>query len=213
MAYEVQTVDAAEIGGGDESRLEAEGVFHFYVEDIKVGEMMYKDTAIEGFSVKLKVLEGEHKDKELGLTFYNDASTEKGTEMARKKINAFFVAANVLSLDKCKPGESVTIDEQSARSQQLIAEVRLGEEKNGKRYLGLHFANIYHVDDPRVAKVPKNVEALKVLDTVPGLRKPAAYFEPLLAKSRKPSGGGANGAAAGGQSTTAAAVDFDTSDL
>lgn len=208
MAYEVTTVDAADIASGDENRLETEGVFHFYVEDIKNGEMMYKDTAIDGFSVKLKVLEGECKDQELGLTFYSSADSEKGTVWAHKKINAFFIATNVMSLEQCKPGEKVTLDEQSARSQQLIAEVR----KNDKGYLQLHFANVYHVDDPSVAKVPKNADALKVLDTVPGLRKPAAYFEPLLGKKHKPASGSASGSTSNTQ-TAAAAVDFDTSDL
>ncbi len=203
MARTMVTPQAEDVAG-ENTRLEAEGYFHCFIKDVKDGQVHYGDEAVEGFSAFFQVVEGEHKDKTLGTTLRDGlASHSDGGDFCRRIQAAFCIAANLLTPSQLNGGQA-SFDEQNARNQQVIIKVKLGKEKNGKRYHDLDGTHIYHVDDPRVKDVPKNAEALALLP--PALRHDEAYFEPLLPKGRKP----AASAASGG--TTAAPV-FDPSGL
>lgn len=178
------TAPKAEDVYGQSDRLEAEGVFHFQVKDVKVGEMAHGDKALDGFSAKLSVLEGEHSGKEIGINFLNGQPTHKdGGESCNRKQAAFCIATNLLTPAQLTGGE-VSFNEEDARGQQVVAEMRLGKANDsGKRYLELFFSNIYHVDDPRVKDVPKNAAALSIIPAE--LRRNADFFTPLLPVNKR----------------------------
>jgi hypothetical protein len=74
-------------------------------------------------------------------------------------------------------GKRIEVDLQSAVGRQLV----ITFEANDEGYLDLHYANIYHIDDPRAAKFPKDAEAI-ALATKEMQRKPPEYFASLLKK-------------------------------
>lgn len=194
----------AEDMSADPTRLEAEGEFHFYVKDIRDGMKPYNDDALEGFSVILQVLGGEHDGKSIGVTFRDGQMTHKdGGEFCRKMQAAFCVGTNLLSPQQLN-GSDVSFDEQAALNHQVIAAVKLGKPTDaGKRYLDLDGLKIYHVDDPRVADVAKSAEALAAID--PAFRRPAEFFAPLVAAKK--------GAAASSTAKSATPQSFDAAGL
>ena len=187
MVRTMQTVEAEELAGGESTRLEAEGYFHFEVKDIFDGMMPDGKTAIKkgGLGVKLEVLHGEHKGKQVGITLQDPSPSDKDEgKFARVKQSAFLVAANVLTVEQCNGGD-VAYDEQAARGHQVVAEVRFGKpDANNKKYLDLAYANIHHVDDPRVAKVEKDQSMVALIPSA--LRRSEEYFAPLIKKSGGP---------------------------
>lgn len=191
-----QTADSPEDLGGESLRLESEGIFHFLIEDIYEGMLPDGKTPIRngGMSVRLQVLHGEHKGKKTSFTMYDPNTSHKdGGAKAKEKQSAFCVAANLLTFDQVN-GQNITLDEQAARAHQIIAEVRYPRDDDGNKkvnekgnsYLELHYSNVYHVDDPRVAKVEKDQTMIGLIDSkyrhidesyfasVAGKNKPAA---------------------------------------
>jgi hypothetical protein len=191
MARMLVTPDSAEDLGGEANHLEAEGVFHFLVEDIFDGYLSDGKTAIKngGLGVKLEVLHGEHKGKKTGITLIDPNTSHKdGGKAAAVKQSAFLIAANVLTFDQIN-GQMTSYDEQASRGHQIVAELRYpmedGKKKvndKGKSYLELHYSNIYHVDDPRVAKVEKDQAMIGLIDSKN--RRDEAYFASVAGKHK-----------------------------
>lgn len=178
MSFALDTTE--DIGGGESTYLDQPGTYHCLV--TAVGENQGpKGGVIDGFTAHLAVLAGTvagQKDKQKSLTLFSqDASkSEKSQEWAKKKQTAFAIATEVVNLASL--GKRVEVDLQSAVGRQLI----ITFEANDDGYLDLHYANIYHIDDPRAAKFPKDAEAIN-LATKEMQRQPPEYFAPLLKKS------------------------------
>ena len=178
----------AEVGGGDSQYLSEIGTYHFAVSGIYEGQMA-NGTPIDGFSVQFSVLDGTVKgqqDKQTTLTFFSPdmSKSEKSQEWSRKKQTAFCIATGLIDIQNL--GGKVTVDLIQADGQQVIANVQ--KQDDDSKFLQLHYANIYHVDDPRAANFPKNKEALEL---IPGeSRKNAEYFESILSSSSKSGGDG-----------------------
>lgn len=196
----------------DGTRLEAEGYFHFSVKDVRPEQKPYSDDALDGFSVILEVVEGEHAGKTIGVSMRTGLETHKDKgEFCRKVQTAFGLATNQLTPDHL--GKKVSYEETSCRNHQVVAKIKLGKPTDsGKQYYDLDGRHIYHVDDPNVKDVPKNAAELAKLDKVPGLRKPAEYFEPLYKKSQSASTG-AVGSSSGANGSSQTAPAFDSSGL
>jgi len=174
----MKTPQAADLDNNGD-RLDVEGYFHVYVKDVRDGMPHNKDDAIEGFSVNMQVIDGEQDGKQQGTTLRDGQETHKdGGEFCRKFQAAFCVATNLLTPAQLNGGD-VSYDEQAATNHQLIIKTKLGKpDANNKRWLDIDGVGFYHVDDPRVADVPKSQAALAQID--PAFRRPAEYFAPLL---------------------------------
>ena len=178
----------AEVGGGDSQYLSEPGTYHFAVSGVYEGQMS-NGTPIDGFSVQFSVLDGtvkDQQDKQVTLTFFapDTSKTEKSQEWSRKKQTAFCIAAGLIEIKDL--GGKVSIELAQADGQQVVATVSRQDEDS--KFLQLHYANIYHIDDPRATKFPKNKEALELIPSES--RKKAEYFESILSSSSKPNGNG-----------------------
>lgn len=182
------TLDAPESLAGESTKLTESGKFHLVVtgaydgkypprRDGEEGQMM------QGFCFSCEVMAGPQAGKLVDFSFYNgDLSHKDGGVFARKIQAAALIATDCLSVnDLGKKG--VQIDLSQAVGAQVVAEIEIEEkEKNGKSYptAKLSYANIFHVDDPRVAKVEKDQTAI---DSIPKAnRHEKEYFAPLTAR-------------------------------
>lgn len=150
--------------------LKTPGKYHLLIEDMRVG-LSTKDKTIDGTTVKLKVLAGEHKGKTVDLVLWNvklDGS-EKSQAMTIKRLTNFYIAANVLQPEQL--GEEVEFNEEDASGATIVAELGPArkQDDNGNwveddNNVDWHYSEIYHVDDPKVADVPKCPDALELID-------------------------------------------------
>jgi hypothetical protein len=183
MSFALDTTE--DIGGGESTYLDQPGTYHCLV--TSVGENQGpKGGVIDGFTAHLAVLAGTvagQKDKQTNLCLFSPDSSksEKSQEWAKKKQTAFAIATEVISLASL--GKRVEVDLQSAVGRQIV----ITFEANDDGYLDLHYANIYHIDDPRAAKFPKDAEAI-ALATKEMQRQPPEYFAPLLKKTEPKAG-------------------------
>jgi hypothetical protein len=184
MARTFETVTVDEMQETGASLIEKEGKYHLFIEIVEDGKIVGTDTEIDGFGVKASCLAGpDEMKKTINMVFRDGNLSDKdGGKMARKIQSAFFIASNILTPQQLTGG-SVEIDEQIAVGQQVIAHLKFGKEKDGKRYLQLAWDEIYHVDDPRAKDVAKNADALSAIDAK--FRRTADYFAPLI-KAVKP---------------------------
>lgn len=158
--------------------------------------------AIAALKVSLSVAAGPSAGKTVDLYFYEPKSSSKdGGKWARNKRAAFAIASGLI--DESKLGQQVTIDVQGAVNRLVVAELVFGEpNQNGKKFLDLQFANIYHVDEPRVADVVKAFPQIIGMLPKEHRRDPASF---------KTAAANGNGSAPAPQSQPAA--DDDLGDL
>lgn len=190
MSFVLETTE--DIGGSaSDQYLSEPGTYHCVITSVAENEGP-KGNPIDGFTVGLAVLDGTvkgQKDKSKNLCLFspkeskntNESKDDKLQEWARKKQTAFAIAAGLLDLSK-KLGGKVAVDLNEAVGRQIVITFE-NDEYEGKTRLQLSYANIYHVDDPRAEKFPKDKEALSLIDK--SFRKPAEYFAPLMKKSDK----------------------------
>lgn len=200
-----QNYDAFEFDAPDEigdagNYLREPGTYHCLVKAVHPnhtagGKKLLK--APGGFSVDLKVLAGttDANGAETSLTFFNGKTSDKdGGKFARVKQAAFFVAANLLEPSQLgKPGLKINLA--ASRGAQIVVRLEKDEHNStsDRTYLQLGGAGVHHVDDPKVADIPKDAEVLKMIP--PDFRRKSEYFDALQKKSQ---GGGGGAAAASG---------------
>lgn len=190
--------DAPEEVSGGGNFLAVPGTYHFQVNNVRNGQGP-KGNSIAGFTAEMTVLAGtdeSQKDHTINLTFFNGNLNHKDQgEFARKKQAAFFIAAN--AMDPNTLGQKgMKVDLSKAVGAQVIATLELDDQASaeGKTFLRLAYANIYHVDDPRAKAFPRMQAAI---DLIPQqLRRPESFFEKLL--TSKPKAAAATAAAAPG---------------
>jgi len=176
MSFALETTE--DVSGASDQYLSEPGTYHCVVIGTAENEGP-KGNPIDGFTATLAVLDGTtpgQKDKEISLCLFSpDPSKEANSQKwARRKQQAFAIATELLSLQK-KLGGSVKVELSDAVGRQLVISFEKGE-----KYLQLAYDNIYHVDDPRAAKFPKDKEALGIIPKE--LRKQASYFDPVAKK-------------------------------
>lgn len=195
--------DAPEEIGGGGNFLKEPGTYHILVKEVRGGIFPGGKKVISppgGFCFEGKVLAGTVggvEGAELGVTLFNGKPDSKdGGNFARVKQGAFFIATGLLQPEQLgKPG--LNIDLSQAKGQQIVITLEADTVNTDKQYLQLAGASIYHVDDPRVADMPKSGEYLALIP--PTHRRSADFFAKLS---------GRKAAAASGQpgaATTAAA--------
>lgn len=185
--------DCPEDFEGQSNFLQEPGTYHVVVIAVDEHPTAKNGTLLDGFRVDFAVLDGTtpgQKDRQFDVMFFAPKLTDKnGGEFAKRKQARFCLATGILP--KATPGQRVTVDLQQAAGRQLVLELEhQKDQQTGQptKFLQLAWANIYHVDDPAVAKVPKDATALALLPV--GLRKTAADF------AKKPGGQGGSGGAA-----------------
>lgn len=195
MAFEIEMPESTDRGG---SFLDQAGTYHFSVTAVDEQPTGNDGKLIDGFRVSCAVLAGTtpcQEKKEVDITFFNPKMQDKNNGEFSKRKQARFVLAVGLLDGPRKGGERVTIDLQQAIGRQFIAtmEERTFTKRDGSqgKSIDLHFADLWHVDDPEAAAYPKNEAALKLLPA--SLRKKPEQF-PSHAKSNSAATNG-NGSA------------------
>jgi len=192
---------------GPSGFLEAEGRFHFHVDDLKVG-LNSRDEPLDGTTVELSVLGGEvagQEGKTVNVTLWDIDQSKSADEQKQtiSRLYNFYIATNVLEPSALGSSE-VEFDEKLAIGSQIV--MRVGHKQkqiteNGKKkwvrdpdakFLQIAYSDIFHVDDPEVATVPKDANAISMIKAEH--RHDKAWFG---WKSNKPAGAsGSNGKAA-----------------
>lgn len=143
------------------------GTYHFAVLHVDEQPTTRDGKPLDGFRVACCVLDGTapgQAKKEIELMFFAPKPSDKnGGEFSKRKIARFASACGILPT--AQPGQRVSIDLQAAAGRQFVAEVERQKDQAGNetKFLQLAWANLWHVDDPAVAQVPKDAGALKLL--------------------------------------------------
>jgi hypothetical protein len=164
---------------GDNNFLAEPGTYHFAVLAVDERPTNRDGKPLDGFKAHVCVLDGTtagQAKKEMELMFFAPKLTDKNNgEFSKRKMARFAMACGILP--QAAPGQRVTVDLQQAAGRQFVAEVERQTNQDGTvgKFLQLAWANIYHVDDPTVASVPKDAAALGLLPAT--LRKQQKDFE------------------------------------
>jgi hypothetical protein len=158
------------IGGTGASYVDKAGKYHCQVASVDESPTSKKGQAIDGFQVMLSVMHGPELGKHIELTLFNPNPTkeESSQEWSMKKQAAFIIAAG-LATERDLAGDDeekeVEIDLQAAKNRQILIEMEVDKKSSTaeRQFVQLAWANIFHVDDPRVAKWEKNVAGINVL--------------------------------------------------
>jgi len=166
MSFEFEQPESIENSAG--GWMTKEGLYHFIVNDINENPATKDHKPISNaLGVKLEVLAGTNPDqvgKSIDLLFYKGRPEDKDKgEFAKKKLMRFFMAINLLK--QHQPGAKVKIETSDGVGQQLCAKLSYRESKDGsKKFLDISFADIWHVDDSEAKDIPKDPEALGLID-------------------------------------------------
>lgn len=179
--YEFEVSNDFESEGGF---LRDKGWYHVIVENVAEG-VGPKGNAFEGITLACSVMEGEQKKKSFNHIVGFPKETDKdGGAFRRSIVSRLLLVTNVVN--PAARGQKVSIDFQNMMGQQFIVE--MVEEKDQHDRPVLRVGNggtaIFHVDDPRVSKVPKNAEALSMIPAQ--FRHDAKWFEALKPTPKKP---------------------------
>lgn len=163
-------------GGGDLSTggkfLREPGTYHVMVTSIDDRPCTRDGRPIDNaeFRVNLEVLDGTTPEQTGQITdimfFCPKLGGKDDGKFARKKIDRFFVAASAMTEDQVLKEESVDIDFAEMDGRQFFATFQMDKEN---KHLELAFTEMYHIDDPKMATVPRDEAALKIIP--PSLRR------------------------------------------
>lgn len=131
--------------------------------------------------------------------FNPNLSNKDGGMFTRKQLAAFYIACNLV--DPSQRGKRVALDVTKAQDQQMILKLSRDDynsNKKGYDIYSLDGLQVFHVDDPRVASIPKDADAIKLIPAEK--RHDAAWFEQFKPKGesastpaqRQPVGAGVN---------------------
>lgn len=184
--FAVYEMDMPDDFDGQSNFLAEPGTYHVVVTAVDESPTAKNGTLIDGFRVDFAVLDGTvagQKDKQFDLLFFKPKLTDKnGGEFAKRKQARFALATGILP--RAEPGKRVTVDLQQAAGRQLVVEVEhQKDQQTGQptKFIQLAWANLWHVDDPACAKVPKDAIALALVPAE--LRKKPEEFAKKTAAS------------------------------
>lgn len=176
--------------GNDESYLDEPGTYHVLIKKSVEDEDSQGNCKEGAIAVKCEVLAGTSEKcagKIFTLTLFPDGGTEKMTEICQRAQAAYCFATNLV-----KPtdfgGEELDINVDAAVNSQCFVRLELQDVKGAdgvwhkpgpddKRFLRVSYDNFFHVDDPKMSKMPRDAAAIAHID--PGCRLEAEVFEQL----------------------------------
>jgi len=191
-SYEFDQSEAIEGAGG---YLTKAGTFHLILSTVDPEPTTKDGKPIDGLRVSGEVLDGTETSevgKEFEFILWPPKPTDKnGGEMAKRKLTRFSYATGFIASHA--PGQKVVIDCEACEGRQIIAKFSETTKEDGKKRLELNYSDIYHVDDPAVAEVPKSADAIAAIPKAlrkavqPVAAKPAAKTNKALATAGAPS--------------------------
>jgi len=198
--------------GSDEKYLDQPGTYHVLIKKSVEDEDSQGNCKEGAIAVKCEVLAGTSEDcvgRVVNLTLFPDGGTEKMTDICQRAQQAYCFATNLLKADHFG-GEEIEINVEAALNNHCFMRLELQDVKgpdgtwhkpgpDEKRFLRVSYDNIYHIDDPKMAEIPRDAAAISNID--PGCRLSAEVFQQLR-------GGGAAKPSAKATSTAAADDDF-----
>jgi hypothetical protein len=176
-------IEQPESLGGGGNFVDQIGVYHFLITDVDENPAKDDGSPLAGTRFSLSVLAGtraEQVDRVFNLMLWNP---KEKNDMASKRLTAFFLAT--MQIGNHTPGQRTTVEPSDAIGRQIVAKLAWKQEKNqvtGKYEdtdrVDLSYSDIWHVDDPAVAKnkCPLNADAIATIPPV--LRKAVATSQP-----------------------------------
>ena len=184
MSWEYETGGDLSSGG---KFLKEPGTYHLLVSSVDEPPVLSKGNNPQpidnvAFKVNLSVCDGTvegQKDKTTDILFFAPKLGGKDDgAFARKKIDRFLVATGMLTEEQVLSKAKVSLNLQDIEGRQLVAKFQMDRDD---KYLELAFSDLWHVDEPDVATVPKDKEALSLIPT--SLRKIGAKPKPEAKRS------------------------------
>lgn len=153
--------------GSGNTRVSKAGDFHMVIEEISEPATKPDGTLIQNslFGITARVLATNapgQEDKEWrGVFFQPNLQAKDGGKFDRKKVDRFLLAVGLINpTDK---GVDVEIDLDDAVGRQFLIRLEENQTRDGKSVYQMKFADVYHVDDPEAADIPKSNDGLKLI--------------------------------------------------
>lgn len=167
MKYKApETLDT---GGGN--WLSQPGTYHAVVTHADEEPTNAKGEMLDGFRITFQALEGTVKDedgkfterdKTVDLMFFNGKLTDKNEGLfSRQKQGKFFIATGLLTDEQL--GTDVDINLEDAVGRQVVMTLEEEDGKGDRKFLRLHFTDIWHIDDPAASSYPKCAKSVKLI--------------------------------------------------
>lgn len=153
FTYEMPTEEEMAAQG---SYLKTPGRYLLHITDMDEQPATKEGKAISGFKADASVVGSDHAGKKVDILIRSPNSSHKdGGKFGRRVQASFFIAAGLITHEQL--GKSVTIELQDATNRMVVADLDFEKNEDGtlKKYLGLSYANIWHIDDPHVADFMK----------------------------------------------------------
>lgn len=185
-----------QVQGAGAAWLDVPGRYHFAITDVDESPKKKSGELIDGTRYQIKVMEGPQKDRQFDLLLFNPNPVKDGdSEWPQRKISAMLIATGMMTEQQL--GGDVSYDPQDMRVRQGVIDLSKDEHNSTaeKSFLQLSYANIFHIDDPRVADAPKNGDALKLLPASQR-REPKSFDLEKLTGKKASDHAATNGAAA-----------------
>lgn len=179
VGRKLTTAKAEDLEGGG-GHIRKPGMYHFLVDEVKEG-LSSKDKPMNGMTLMLTCLAGTVdgcEDQKANIVLWDPK--DEDDRVAVRAFTNFFLAANVLQPEQL--GTEVEVDENATVQAQVIMRLACQQkvDSNGNWVddpdggVKLNFSDIFHVDDPAVADIPKNADAIGLID--PAHRHDADWF-------------------------------------
>lgn len=184
-----------EFGGAGGNAVDKPGTYHFAITRAADGEST-RGNPMTGASAVCVVLAGTNEDqkgKEFHLHLFDPdlKKSEAAQKIAQQRITSYGVAVN--QIDPLKVGGDLNVDFGPVlEGQQFVMQLE-ENDYDGKKSLQVAYDRIYHVDDPRAEKFPKDKDAIALI--AKEFRKSPDHFP----KKEKNGHGNGNGAPASKQ--------------
>ncbi len=171
--------------------LSTPGTYHFSIVHVDDPALDKNDAALDGVRIQLSVLnEGDEQGKMFDEILWTPAETDDENSWAQRKQGAFLVAAGLVNENQA--GQEIEIDATNAINRQVIVTVAKDTREGRDGRLQMSYANIFHIDDPRVAKTPKSAAAIKLIPA-DQRRKPESFDLERLTGKKQAKAPAANG--------------------
>lgn len=181
--------DTVDTGGGN--WLDKPGTYHLVITAADEQPTKRNGEMMDAFRVTCQAIEGTvrdangftERDKTVDLTFWHPKLTDKNEGLfARQKQARFFLATGLLTDGQL--GSEVDINLEDCVGRQVIATLEERDGDSGRTFLDLHFADIWHIDDPAAAKFPKSDKAIGLVPPA-HRRKPESFAKKNGTEPRK----------------------------
>jgi hypothetical protein len=153
--------------GSGNTRVSKAGDYHMVIEDISEPAVKPDGTLIQNslFGIVAKVFATNaagQEDKEWrGVWFNPNLQAKDGGKFDRKKVDRFLLAVGLINpSDK---GIEADLELSDAIGRQFLVRLEENQTRDGKTVVQMKFADIYHVDDPEAADIPKSQEGLSMI--------------------------------------------------